>query len=126
MSLLGKAIGVAGLPVTIAHEVTHAALLWWWVDRWGWDIDLDASRGAAFYADLSDDIPRWAVVLGHLGPTIVGTFIAAAVSIAWILTGFADLPATVDGWAKLALALVAWGMYVAPSPDDLEVLSGDD
>ncbi|RYJ07763.1 hypothetical protein ELS19_19805 [Halogeometricum borinquense] len=121
--MLGKTLGLVGLPVTVAHEATHAALLWPWIDDWAWSIEIDASRGAAFYCDLADDIPRWAVVLGHLGPTIVGTMIAAAVSIAWILTGFSDLPETVVGWAKLALALVAWGMYVAPSPDDLEVFS---
>jgi len=108
--------GLLTLPVTAAHEATHAAVLYPWVERWDYHID---ARRARVYYDTRDDAPRVAVALGSLAPTVVGVLVASLVAVAWALGGFAvHPPAQVVGWAKLAIACVAWGVYTTPSPQD--------
>jgi len=108
--------GVLTLPVTTAHEATHISALYPWLERW--DYHIDARRARVFY-DASDDAPRAALMFGSLAPTVVGMLVAALVALAWALGGFSiHPPAEIVGWAKLAIACVAWGTYTVPSPQD--------
>jgi len=74
-------------------------------------------RGPAHYVTWADETPLWAVVLASLAPTMLGT----VVGIIGLLRLLIAPPATA-GQTLVAAAIAGyWVIYVAPSPDDLDI-----
>jgi hypothetical protein len=100
-----------------AHELVHAAGFWLaGAERVELDIDAEAAHVDAWPGDnVRLGLWRLACIL----PTVVGVFIASLVGTAALVNGW-TLPDNVVGWARLAIALVAWGVFTAPSPADVQ------
>lgn len=113
---------VATWPAKVAHEATHVVAASPWLDDWGVVIERDSARAML---DWRDGRPDWAVVVGHLAPFLVGTTLGMVVLAYGVLEGW-RLPATVQGWGELAIALLLWASYTSPSRSDLAPLTGGD
>lgn len=109
--------GLLTWPLATAHELTHAVGFWLaGAEKMEIHVDEEAASVDAWPADdVRVGLWRLACIL----PTVIGAFIAALVATAAIYNGWV-LPDSVVGWGRLAIALVAWGVYVAPSRGDLE------
>jgi hypothetical protein len=106
------------LPATLAHELTHLLLALPWADESAIIFD---GRGPAHYVNWQDSVPRSAVVLASLGPTILGS----VVGLVGLVLMLQDPPAGRE--LVLAGGVAAWWViYVSPSPDDLDLYSAQD
>lgn len=112
---------VATWPAKIAHEATHVVAASPWLDDWGIVIERDS---ATTFFDWREDRPDWAVTIGHLAPFLVGTTLGVVVLAYGVIAGW-QLPATVQGWGELAIALLLWASYTSPSRSDLTPHQGD-
>lgn len=111
----GKVVLMAGrLPAKLAHELTHLLFMAPWLEEWAIQIDHEVTSAIV---DLDDDIPRWAFVLGHLAPFVVGSVLAVG-AVAWAAVAGVPAPETATDWAWLAVALLLWGTYTWPSQED--------
>lgn len=113
---------LATFPAAVAHEATHVAAASPWLEDWGIVIERDSARAIL---DWRQGRPDWAVIVGHLAPFLVGTALGAVVLAYTVLYGF-RLPATVQGWGELAIALLLWVSYTSPSASDLKPLQRGD
>lgn len=105
---------IGRMPAKIAHEMTHLLFLAPWLKRWAIRIDHDVTTAVV---DLDEDIPRWAFVLGHLAPFVVGS-VLAIVAIGWAIVTGLPAPETATDWVWLAIALLLWATYSWPSAED--------
>lgn len=111
-----KLSGAITWPLATAHELVHAAGFWL---AGAEEIDLDVDESAArVEAWPADDVKVGLWRLACILPTVVGTFIASIVASAALINGW-QLPETVVGWGRMAIALVAWGVFTAPSSGDI-------
>lgn len=109
------------LPVAVAHEATH----WIAAQPVADDAALEVSATDAeahCLVEFASDARPTLVAVACLAPTLLGYGLATVVVAWWLLSG-GDLPATVVGWAKLALAGVVWQLYAHPSPADRQGLA---
>jgi hypothetical protein len=106
------------LPAKLAHELTHIAAMLPWVEQWRIGIEHSATE---VEVALDESIPRWAVVIGHLAPFIVGV-VLGSVMLLWVALRGLPLPRTVSGWGQLAIALCLWTAYSWPSEEDRNIV----
>jgi hypothetical protein len=112
---LGRVLIMFGrAPAKLAHELTHLLFLSPWLEEWAIQIDHEVTSAIV---NLDEDIPRWAFVLGHLAPFVVGSVLAVG-ALAWALVAGIPAPETASDWAWLAIALLVWATYSWPSAED--------
>lgn len=112
------------LPPTMLHELTHAILSAPYAEQIGIVFENpDTSLGAECRVIYKDSAPRWAVVLGHLGPLIVGTLLTV-VGVGWVVVSGFSAPETPIQWLKLSIAAVWYAIYLGPSLEDLDINTG--
>lgn len=111
---------VATWPSKVAHEATHVVAASPWLNDWGIVIERDS---ATAFLDWRENTPDWAVVVGHLAPFLVGTTLGVVVLAYGVVEGW-RLPATLQGWGELSIALLLWVSYTSPSRSDLAPLTG--
>jgi hypothetical protein len=97
-------------PATVAHEATHLAVGWRWIDsveRW----DLYET-----YADVRfGEIPRWGAWLTALAPTLLGMLMAVLAIVSLIHTGYSDAQ---RDWIQWTIILAYWIQFSWPSGAD--------
>jgi len=103
-------------PVAVAHEATHCLV----AAAAGCPARLEVAFDEAEAYSLVDldDAGRLVATVACLAPTLLGHALALVVVAWWLATG-GDLPTAIDGWARLALAGIVWGVYSSPSGRDL-------
>lgn len=104
------------LPVALAHEATHYVAAQPVADDAALDVRATDAE-AHCTVDWTSDARPTLVAVACLAPTILGYGLGTIVVAWWLLAG-GTLPATVVGWAKLALAAIVWQLYAYPSPSD--------
>lgn len=116
-SALGALTATCSYPPALAHEATHYLAARPWARESALRADL---TGLDAYVDVAweADVPAWAVAFAFVAPTVLGFGLGAVVVAWWVLAG-GDLPESVAGWSKLALAAIVWSVYTKPSPGDV-------
>jgi hypothetical protein len=107
--------GLVFLPATIAHEATHAALVYPWADDVKIAINLEAGT-AECRVNYRDDVPQWPITIAHYGPGIIGSLLAV-IAVAWLLS-VGDAPSRVSGWLWWSVLGVWWYIYTGLSDAD--------
>jgi len=109
------------LPVALAHETTHYVAAQPVADDAALNVSATDAE-AHCRVEWATDARPTLVAVACLAPALVGYGLATIVVAWWVLAG-GDLPATVVGWAKLALAAIVWQLYAHPSPSDRQGLA---
>lgn len=105
-------------PATVAHEATHLAAGWPWIQRVE-GYNLHPLRSHAWVSvSFRSETPGWAIVIAGVAPTLLGVVFAAAFAMTVLVTG-GELPA--GGREPLLWLLVGayWLIYTTPSRGDL-------
>lgn len=120
LRLLDVPVSLALWPPALAHEATHLAAGYRWLDSVN-GYDLHPLRGAFVDVDLVDDAPRWARATVATAPTLVGTAFAASAMVLLIVGG-GSWPASTAETGRWLLIGAWWLVYTAPSKADLKAL----
>jgi hypothetical protein len=108
---------LVAFPVALAHELSHYLAALPWADESA--ILLEPAGGrATTLITWRADAPRWAVALACLFPTVLGAGLGVAALVWWGLAGLA-VPADLEGWMRLTIGALSWGVFTWPSPSDL-------
>lgn len=116
LRLLSAPVSLALWPAALAHEATHLAAGYRWLDGVN-AYDLHPMRGAFVDVDLVDDAPRWARALVATAPTLVGTAFAAS-ALVLLLVGGGSWPDGTDVTGRWLLIGAWWLVYTTPSKAD--------
>lgn len=108
--------GFLTAPIRILHELTHVLAALPWAEEW--QIIIEPGYAEARVA-WDEHTPGWGVAIASLAPALVGALLASVVLVSALLEGF-PLPATAEAGLWWALGGVAWALYAAPSPGDLQ------
>lgn len=100
-------------PAVLAHELTHAAVAWPWIQASRPSDLVDRLVPPRLELDYPAGTPVLAVVVANLAPTVVG-----AALVPFVLPWALGLPVPL-----LAYVFGAWALYTWPSADDLAVLT---
>ncbi|WP_363464083.1 hypothetical protein [Halogeometricum borinquense] len=100
-------------PAVLAHELTHAAVAWPWIEATRPSDLVDRLVPPRLELNYPAGTPVVVAVVANLAPTIVGALLAPFV-IPWTFGLEVPLMAYVFG---------AWALYTWPSADDLAVLT---
>jgi hypothetical protein len=110
-------------PATVAHEVTHLAVGWRWID------EVEQWSLQKTYCDVTfEPIPRWGAWLTALAPTILGLLMAVLALVSLWGSGYSSAQ---RDWMQWVIILAFWLQYTWPSGADrsafglLEGGSGD-
>jgi hypothetical protein len=109
---------LVAFPIALVHELGHYLAALPWADDSVILID-PAGGTATTFIDFDDGAPRWAVALACVFPTVLGVAIGTAALVWWGLEGLAT-PADLEGWMRLAIASLSWGVFSWPSREDIE------
>lgn len=107
--VLGPGI-VLTWPATLAHEATHLAVGWHWIDSVeSWDL-------YETYADVRfGEIPGWGAWLTALAPTLLGLLMAVVAVASLIHTGYSEAQ---KDWIQWVIILAYWIQFSWPSGAD--------
>lgn len=107
--LLGPGI-ILTWPATLAHEATHIAVGWRWID------EVEQWSLYETYADVRfGSIPAWAAWLTALAPTLLGLLMAALAIASLIHTGYSQAQ---RDWIQWTIILGYWIQFSWPSGAD--------
>lgn len=101
-------------PAVLAHEGTHVVCSrpWFEID----ELRLGFPRPAVI-GRWDADTPRWGILLGKLGPTLVGLLVGLCALVGWSY-GLVGAPNGTGETLVLGLVAINWGIYAWPSADD--------
>jgi len=99
-------------PAVLAHELTHAAVAWPWIQARSVDDVVHRYIPPRLELEYPAGTPVLAVVAANLAPTLLGASFGPLL-VPWAV----GLPAPI-----MAYVLGAWMLYTIPSPDDLSAL----
>lgn len=120
--LVDTSVQCALWPPSVAHELTHLAVGYFWTDRvTGYDVH--PLRPNYIELDIRDSTPGWAVAIIATAPVLVGVAFAAAVLVL-LAVGGGDFPPTTDAPGRWLLLAAWWFVYTSPSRDDIDALRG--
>jgi len=107
--VLGPGI-VLTWPATLAHEVTHLAVGWRWID------EVHEWRLYETYADVRfGPIPRWGAWLTALAPTLLGLLMAVLALVSLWGAGYSSAQ---RDWIQWTIILAYWIQFSWPSGAD--------
>lgn len=116
-------VSVSWFPVTVAHELTHAAV----GKVCGGDVDITFDLlywDVGVTVDWGGDVDRWKVVATALAPFIAGMVAMVVAIVLWTLNGH-QLPDSSMNMAIMGLLAMWWARYAFPSPEDVGVAIND-
>jgi hypothetical protein len=121
--MLARLSGLAALPAVIAHELVHAALTIPWVDRLAIVVQRDTLSMRVVPDNYHENTPRWAIVVAHLGPTILGGMMGVAAAGYILVTG--RIPRTATDWLLAGTLAIWWTIFTTPSESDRTIPTPD-
>lgn len=97
-------------PATLAHEATHIAVGWHWID------EVHEWRLYETYADVEfGAVPRWGAWLTALAPTILGLLMAVLAVASLYGTGYSSAQ---RDWMQWVIIFAYWIQFSWPSAAD--------